>query len=76
MLVEVLTILAKARSTNSKNKMKYIAVLALAGSAAAFAPSQESRSSTALSAKPFSQELGSQAPVSFLRHGTLKFCSK
>jgi hypothetical protein len=47
--------------------MKCIAVLALAGSAAAFAPSsQESRSSSALAEKPFSQALGSQAPVSFV----------
>jgi len=45
--------------------MKFLAVLALAGSAAAFAPAQQSSSSTALSAKAFSDALGAQAPVSF-----------
>jgi len=45
--------------------MKFLAVLALAGSAAAFAPAQQGSSSTALSAKAFSDALGAQAPVSF-----------
>lgn len=44
--------------------MKVIAALALAGSAAAFAPAQQSRSSSALAAKPFADALGVQAPVS------------
>jgi hypothetical protein len=42
--------------------MKVIALLALAGSAAAFAPAQQSRASTSLAA--FENELGVQAPVS------------
>lgn len=45
--------------------MKYTAtLLALAGSAAAFAPAQQSRSSSALAEKPFADALGAQAPVS------------
>jgi len=40
-------------------------LLALAGSAAAFAPAQQQRASSALEAKPFSDALGAQAPVSF-----------
>ena len=42
--------------------MKVIALLALAGSAAAFAPAQQSRASTSLAA--FENEVGVQAPVS------------
>jgi hypothetical protein len=42
--------------------MKVIALLALVGSAAAFAPAQQSRASTSLAA--FETELGVQAPVS------------
>ena len=40
------------------------AILALVGSAAAFAPAQQRQSTSALSAKPFSDALGAQAPVS------------
>jgi hypothetical protein len=40
-------------------------LLALAGSAAAFAPAEQSRASSALAdAKPFSDELGAMKPVS------------
>ncbi|CAB9498676.1 Fucoxanthin-chlorophyll a-c binding protein [Seminavis robusta] len=39
------------------------ALLALIGSAAAFAPAQEARSSTALSEKAFADALGAQAPL-------------
>jgi hypothetical protein len=42
--------------------MKVISLFALAGSAAAFAPSQQDRASTAVSA--FENEVGVQAPVS------------
>jgi hypothetical protein len=42
--------------------MKVITLLALSGSAAAFAPAQQSRASTSLAA--FENELGVQAPVS------------
>mmetsp|Transcript_37305 Transcript_37305/g.54633 ORF Transcript_37305/g.54633 Transcript_37305/m.54633 type:complete len:205 (+) Transcript_37305:42-656(+) len=38
-------------------------LLALAGSAAAFAPAQQQRASSALEAKPFSDALGAQAPL-------------
>ena len=45
--------------------MKTVAALtALIGTAAAFAPAQQSRSSTSLEAKPFADALGAQAPVS------------
>ena len=44
--------------------MKVIALLALAGSAAAFAPAQVSRASTSLAA--FENEVGVQAPVSIM----------
>ena len=45
--------------------MKTVAtLLAVVGSAAAFAPAQQSRSSTSLAAKPFADALGAQAPVS------------
>jgi hypothetical protein len=40
------------------------ALLAVLGSAAAFAPAQQSQSSSALAAKAFSDALGAQAPVS------------
>ena len=40
------------------------ALLALAGSAAAFAPAQQATSSSALAAKPFADAVGAQAPVS------------
>lgn len=40
------------------------ALLALAGSAAAFAPAQQARSSSALANKPFADAVGAQAPVS------------
>ena len=47
--------------------MKSVAALvALASSAAAFAPAQQSRSSTALADKPFADALGVQPPVSTL----------
>eukprot|EP00339_Tiarina_fusa_P015945 CAMPEP_0117055554 /NCGR_PEP_ID=MMETSP0472-20121206/38522_1 /TAXON_ID=693140 ORGANISM="Tiarina fusus, Strain LIS" /NCGR_SAMPLE_ID=MMETSP0472 /ASSEMBLY_ACC=CAM_ASM_000603 /LENGTH=204 /DNA_ID=CAMNT_0004771615 /DNA_START=13 /DNA_END=627 /DNA_ORIENTATION=+ len=39
------------------------ALLAVVGSAAAFAPAQQSQSSSALAAKPFSDALGAQAPL-------------
>lgn len=46
-------------------KMKVIAaLLAVAGSAAAFAPSQGGRASTSLSAKAFNDAVGATAPVS------------
>lgn len=45
--------------------MKIAALLALAGSAAAFAPAQQGRVDTAVAGK-FDGELGAQAPVSFL----------
>ena len=43
-----------------------VAILAIVGSAAAFAPvqKQQQSSSAALQAKPFAGELGAQAPVS------------
>ena len=39
-------------------------LLALAGSAAAFAPAQQGKASSALAAKPFANEIGAMAPVS------------
>ena len=56
--------------------MKVIALLALAGSAAAFAPAQQSRASTSLAA--FENEVGVQAPVSFIDEieSILYFCFK
>ena len=42
----------------------FAAILALATSAAAFAPAQQASTSSALSAKAFSDALGAQAPVS------------
>ena len=44
--------------------MKIVALLAVVGSAAAFAPAQQSRVVTAVSGK-FDGELGAQAPVSY-----------
>jgi len=41
----------------------FAVIITLAGSASAFAPVQQSRSSTALADKPFSDALGVQAPV-------------
>ena len=50
-----------------------VAILAIVGSAAAFAPvqKQQQSSSAALQAKPFAGELGAQAPVSDVSFGTL-----
>ena len=50
--------------------MKVISLLALASSAAAFAPAQQSRASTSLAA--FENEVGVQAPVSDNDHSTLE----
>jgi hypothetical protein len=45
-------------------KLALTLVAAVAGSAAAFAPAQQSRSSSALAEKPFSDALGAMTPVS------------
>lgn len=46
--------------------MKIVSLAALVASASAFAPSQTTRSSSsALTAKPFADEIGAQMPVSY-----------
>lgn len=45
-------------------KLALTLVAAVAGSAAAFVPAQQSRGSSALAAKPFADELGAMTPVS------------
>mmetsp|Transcript_42948 Transcript_42948/g.91312 ORF Transcript_42948/g.91312 Transcript_42948/m.91312 type:complete len:254 (-) Transcript_42948:131-892(-) len=53
-------------SNSIRTMMKTACLLALAGSAAAFAPAQQGAvSNTALSASPFANELGAQAPLGF-----------
>ena len=53
------------QTKNKLIKMKIAILSALVASAAAFAPAQEARTSTQLSAD-FSGQLGAQAPVSFI----------
>jgi len=45
-------------------KLTLSLLVAAAGSAAAFAPSQQQAASSALAEKPFANELGAMAPVS------------
>ena len=62
---------AAAPTTSSvppSTMMKTVAALALLGSAAAFAPCQEGRTSTAVAANKFASDFGAMAPVS-LGHG-------
>lgn len=47
--------------------MKTAVFASLIASAAAFAPAQQSRASTAVGAKPFENELGAMTPVSTVR---------
>jgi hypothetical protein len=55
--------------------MKFtLSLLAVAaGSASAFAPTQEGRASSAVAAKPFSDEVGAMAPVSAEQYDSVPY---
>ena len=58
------SVLTATTSLEINLTMKIVLAALLAGSAAAFAPSQQSRASSAVAAKPFADEIGVTAPVS------------
>jgi uncharacterized membrane protein len=53
----------RPHNTTAQTTMKTAVLASLVASAAAFAPSQQTRVSTAVQAKPFENELGAMTPV-------------